>query len=104
MSGFEAVEPTRFLVRSRDGLQTFAGPPSVTPETGGLSVKEDKAHGLHGVKGLRFAPLYSPDGSRVCFVKTEGQAIAMHDGATGNRGRSACAGRARLSSVQRVRI
>ncbi len=86
MSEFDkaaSVVPTRFVVRSREGLQCFGGPSSVTPEAGGVSVKEDSSHGLHGISGLRFAPLYSPDGSRVCLVKTEGQAIAMHDGTTG---------------------
>ena len=90
MSGFKSLEdpdcgPTRFVIRSRDGLQSFTGPASFTPEIGGVSANPDPEHGLHGIKGLRFAPLYSPDGSRVCLVKDEGQPIAVHDGSSGKR-------------------
>ena len=81
----EGLPPTRFLVRSRDGLCTFQGPPSRTPEKGDPKATTDEGHGLKGVRGLRLAPVYSPDGSKVCLVKDAGQPIAIHDGNTGEK-------------------
>ncbi len=86
MAAFEGdLPPTRFLIRGRDGLCTFQGPPSQTPETGKVEASSDAGHGLNGVRGLRLAPKYSPDGSKVCLVKDAGQPIAIHDGHTGDK-------------------
>jgi translation initiation factor 2A len=86
MSAFDdgtPLPPTRLLIRSRDGLVTFQGPPSKTPEKGEVKATSEEGHGLKGVRGLRLAPKYSPDGNKVCLVKEAGQPIAIHDGNTG---------------------
>ena len=82
MSEF-ASPPLKILVRERNGMAVYHGPPSVTPE-GGLPapaacVSVDTANALSAIPlPPRLAPVFSPDGSVVCLVRSEGQPIHLY--------------------------
>lgn len=81
--GGDDLPPTRFMIRTRDGMRCYTGPPSITPEVGAVTTSEDSGHGLQGVNGLRMPPLFSPDGSLVCIVHERMIPISIHNGDTG---------------------
>ena len=64
--------PTRFLVRGREGVQCFHGPPTVTPDSGEIVTPEERGHGLHGMGNLTKKPVYSKDGLLVCLSRDAG--------------------------------
>ena len=78
------VPASRFLVRNKEGLQTFMGPPTVTPEDGIITTPRDTSNALQGVRNLRVKPVYSPGGQVVCVVsELPGTPIAIHDADSG---------------------
>jgi translation initiation factor 2A len=74
----QVVPPTRFLIRSREGLQCFNGPPTVTPDDGVLVTPFDTTNALHGLESCVLKPQYSSDGRYVCLVREmEDKSILM---------------------------
>ena len=63
------VPPTRFIVRGRQGLQCFRGPPTVTPDSGIIEAPLETENALHGITNLPMKPVYSSDGALVCLVR-----------------------------------
>jgi len=80
---------TRILMRHRDGLRAYLGPPSVTPEAGlpTPAVNIEESNQLNaaacGKSKARLAPAYSPSGDKVAVIRDEGQALAVFCAVTG---------------------
>lgn len=81
--------PTRILMRHRDGLTCYLGPPSITPDDGlpTPAVMIESANLLNttgaGRNNIRLPPIYSPCGTYVVLVRAEGEPIAIHNAVSG---------------------
>ena len=84
-AGEDFSQQTRILVRARDGLRVYLGPPSVTPESGEVEIVVDESSSFTGLTGLRLSPLYSPDGSVVCIVREAGLPLCLHESVSGHK-------------------
>jgi hypothetical protein len=78
--------PTQLLLRERNGLQGFNGPPSVIPiERDPLDVSINTIGIFKDVKKARIAPVYSPNGSLLCIVPDAGQNISLYSTLSGEQ-------------------
>jgi len=80
-----SVPNTRFFVRARDGMHCFRGPPTVTPDSGLITTPKDTENALHGMKNVKYKPVFSSDGNLICVVSDLANTnIAIYDSNTGN--------------------
>lgn len=76
---------TKILLRAKSGLQAFIGPPSVSSDAiadANLAI-DDTYQAIEATSNLRLAPMYSPDGRFVLFIRESGAPISVHDTSTG---------------------
>lgn len=71
---------TQLLVRTRDAIQVYDGPVKQNEVTGAAKLNTSPLFG--DIKNLRNCPLYSPNGSVVCYV-FENRQIGLYDTTTG---------------------
>lgn len=74
------VPITQLLVRTRDAIQVYDGPVKQNEATG--AVKLNSSALFSDIRNLRICPLYSPNGSTVCYV-FENRSIGLYDTTTG---------------------
>ena len=74
------VPVTQILVRTRDAIQVYDGPIKLDEATGAAKLNTSPL--FSEVRNLRNCPLYSPNGSTVCYV-FENRPIGLFDTSTG---------------------
>lgn len=93
----EPLPPTQLLVRGKDSIQIIVGPPSTSkpldlasPNTpvetvASQLIKLQFADIFGDIKNLKICPIYSPNGSIVCFTYEGHKNIALYDPSTGQK-------------------
>jgi len=85
------LPPTQLLVRGKDSIQVIAGPPSTSKPPTSSSDNDTNLIELRfidmfiDIKNLKICPIYSPDGSILCFTYEGNRNITLHDPVTGRQ-------------------
>lgn len=79
---YEGVEfpKTKLLLRCRDSVKSFFGPPTISPPDAPLQLSLETCDYLtNSSLGLRLHPIFSPDGRYVCFATNAGNPLIIQD-------------------------
>lgn len=87
------LPPTQLLVRGKENIQIIIGPPSISKPLDPASPVDTAAASqlitlqfadmFGDIKNLKICPIYSPNGSIVCFTYEGHKNITLYDPSTG---------------------